>query len=55
MARKVDARILKLETEVASLARVLETQIKDFGRFVEASKKDWKYLREYCNQKIEGN
>lgn len=54
MGRKKDAQILNLELKVSEINKKLEIQKLDFDRFVEASKADWKYLREYCNQKIEG-
>lgn len=54
MGRKVDAQLIKLEHRIARLEQTVEDTRGDVFNFVEASKADWKYLREYCNQKIEG-
>lgn len=54
MGRKVDARILALEKDIDSLRKLVHIQIEDFGRFVEASKKDWRDLRDFLTQMIEG-
>lgn len=55
MGRKKDLELIRLENKIKVLTADLSILKIDFVNFVEASKADWKYLREYCNKRIEGN
>jgi len=46
---------MQLEKRTECLEKTLDTLGEDFVRFVKASKKDWRDLRNFLTKMIEGN